>query len=266
MNSLCRYLTRITGYLGLLIMIFPGMGIGYDSASKELTSKVNSGQRVDGGGKIIISKLATASTDKKPPEKTRAQQSPSAKKQLLQTQNKRTQQSESTKKQLLHSEPARQPVAEVQSPDITVPIETSLPPPEVEPIMEIHEVQEPIISGPLTPADQTLLLTEIRSQLLNDVTETRSQQLDKDIASPVSKKNDDIQMVSNKLAPEHAPQQDSIQDIVGIIARLLMKFSLITVCCITLFFSFSALKIAKSNQVALGLGKKMAQDEIGNIY
>ncbi len=61
--------------------------------------------------------------------------------------------------------------------------------------------------------------------------------------------------------------RSSIHDNVGIIARLLLKFSLITVCCIALYFSFSALQIAKSNQRALsGFGKKMAQDETGDIY
>jgi hypothetical protein len=43
-------------------------------------------------------------------------------------------------------------------------------------------------------------------------------------------------------------KKEPIQDKIAIITRLLLKFSLITVCCITLFFSFSALQMAKSNR------------------
>jgi hypothetical protein len=147
-------------------------------------------------------------------------------------------QSASAKTQMKRSgsKPARQPVAKSQSPDVEAPI--NFPPlPEMERIVETPAIQEPITTVPLMPAGQAPLLTEGPPQPLND-----------DNVPPVSKKDDDIQTASKKLAPEYAPQQDSIHDTVGIIARLLLKFSLITVCCIALFFSFSALQIAKSNQ------------------
>ncbi len=240
MNSLYRYLIKITGCLGLWIMIFPGLGMGYDSASAKLASNINSGQPADSGGKIIMLKLATESPKKQLqlPAKIPAQQDPPAKMQLQHTGSKRTQQSASSKMQMKRSGSKRtqQPVAKPQSSDVTVSINAP-PLPDVEHIIETPAIQERIISEPLMPADKTPLLTEIHPQPLNE-----------NKMSPVSKNDDDIQMASKKHIPEYAPQQDSIHDTVGIIARLLLKFSLITVCCIALFFSFSALQIAKSNQ------------------
>lgn len=240
MNSLYRYLIRITSCLGLWIMIFPGLGMSYDSAPTKLPSKVNSGQPADVGGKIIIMKLATESPQKQlhVSEDVHTQQPPPVKMRLQHNRSKRSKQSASAKTQIKRSgsKPARQPVAKSQSPDVAAPI--NFPPlPEMERIIETPAIQEPIITEPLMPAGQAPLLTEGHPQPLND-----------DNVSPISKKDDNIQTASKKLAPEYAPQQDSIHDTVGIIARLLLKFSLITVCCIALFFSFSALQIAKSNQ------------------
>ncbi len=87
MNSLYRYLTKITGFLGLWIMIFPGLGLDCDSASAKNRQQMSIPDKPsDGGGKIIMLKIATESPDKqfRFPERARAQQSPSAKKQLLQ--------------------------------------------------------------------------------------------------------------------------------------------------------------------------------------
>ena len=67
MNSLYRYLTKITGFLGLWIMIFPGLGLDCDSASAKSAANINSEQTVYGGGKIIMLKIATESPNKRIP-------------------------------------------------------------------------------------------------------------------------------------------------------------------------------------------------------
>jgi hypothetical protein len=240
MNPLYRYLTRITSFLGLWLMISPGLGMSYDSAPEKLPSKVNSEQPADGGGKIIIMKLATESPQKElhVSQGIRTQQPPPAKMQLQQHRNNHSKQSASAKTQMKRSgsKPARQPVANPQLSNVAAPI-YSPPLPEMEHIVETPAIQAPIFTEPLIPAGQTPLLTEDHPQPLYD-----------DNVPPISNKDEDIQTTSKKLAPEYALQQDSIHDTVGIIARLLLKFSLITVCCIALFFSFSALQIAKSNQ------------------
>jgi len=233
MNSLYRYLSKTAGYLVFLIMIFSGLGMDSDSALAKSASNANE------GGKITMYNLATDSPNKQlqPVGKISVQQPPSAKIQLQYTLSKRTQQSASAKTRMHRSENKieRQPVAKHQSSDIAVPINDP-PIPDVEKINETSEIQKPVISEQLLPADPTPLLTEARTQPFND---------DK---LPSISKMDNVIHTASKLTPESAPQQDSIHDTVGIIARLLLKFSLITVCCIALFFSFSALQIAKSNQ------------------
>jgi hypothetical protein len=244
MNSIYRYLTRITSCLGLWIMIFSGLGMGYDSASAELPSKVNSGQPADGGGKIIILKL-TPESPQKPLQVSagdiRTQQPPPAKMPLQFHRSSRVHQDASAKmtRKRSESKPAQQPDAKPQLSDVTAPINAQQQP-EMEHIAETPAIQEPIITEALMPAGQTPLLTE----------KPRPEPLQADNAPPVSsKKDDDIQSTaSKKRAPEYAPQQDSIHDTVGIIARLLLKFSMIIVCCIALYFSFTALQIAKTNQ------------------
>ncbi|MDO9111552.1 MAG: hypothetical protein Q7U40_12905, partial [Desulfatirhabdiaceae bacterium] len=204
MNSLYRYLIKITGFLGLWIMIFPGLGLDCDSASAKSAANVNSEQTADGGGKIIMLNIMTESPNKRIPlpGKIPAQQPPSAKKQLEHSGSKRVK---------------KQPVAKHQSSDVTVPINAPrLPDPE--PIIETPEIQETVILEPQMPAAAIPLLTETHPQPLNDKN-----------VPPVSKINDDTQTASKKPIPEYAPQQDFIHDNVGIIARLLLKFSLITV-------------------------------------
>jgi hypothetical protein len=241
MNSPCRYLTRITSCLGLWILIFPGLGMGYDSSPAELTSKVNSGQTAGGGGKIIMLKIAAESPQKQIQVSgdILTQQPPPAKMQLQHKISKRAQHAASFKTQMKRSGSKRtqQSVADPQSSEAAAP--TNAPPlSEMEHIVETPAIQEPMTIEPLVPAGQTPPL----------LTKTLPQPLNVDNVTPVSNKDDGIQAASKKPAPEYSPQQDSIHDTVGIIARLLLKFSLITVCCIALFFSYSALQIAKSNQ------------------
>jgi hypothetical protein len=207
-------------------MIFPGLGLDYNSASAKSAANVASEQPADRGGKIIVLKIASDSLNKQVqlPGQIPAQPPPSAKTQMEHTGSKRAK---------------KQPVAKHQSPDVPVPITVQhLPDPE--PIIETPEIQESIILEPQMTAAAIPLLAETHPQPLND----------KNMPT-VSKINDDIQTASKLTIPEYAPQQDFIHDNVGIIARLFLKFSLITVCCIALYFSFSALQIAKSNQRAL---------------
>jgi hypothetical protein len=241
MNSLYRYLTRIASCLGLWILIFLALEMGYDSASAIAESKVNSGQPADGGGKIIMMKLAAESPKNQlqASGNIRTQQPPPAKMHLKHKRSNRAQHAASAETQMKPSgsNPRQQSVAEPQSSEVAAPINAP-PLPEMEHIAEIPAIQEPIITEPLMPAGQTPTF----------LTETRPQPLNVDNVPPVSKKDDNIQTASIKPASEYTPKPDSIHDTVGIIARLLLKFSLITVCCIALYFSFSALQIAKSNQ------------------
>jgi len=240
MSSLYRYLIKITGCLGLWILIFPGPGMGYDSVSEKLPSKVNSGQPADGGGKIVMLKLAAESPKKQLQLSgdIRAQQPPPVNVQLQYNRSNRVQHAASAKTQSKRfaSKRTPQPVADLHSSVVAAPTNAT-PLPEMENIVETPAIQEPIITETLMPAGQTPLSTEIHPQPPNDGN-----------VPPVSKKVDDFHTASVRRDPEFAQQQDSIHDMVGIIARLMLKFSLITVCCIALFFSFSALQIAKSNQ------------------
>jgi hypothetical protein len=241
MNSFYRYLIKATACLGLWMMIFPILGMGYDSTSAKSASNADFEQPIQGGGKVIMMKLAT-DTPKKQfqlSENTLTQQPPSKIKQLQRTSNKQTQQSSASAKTHLRnsgSKRTKQPVAKNQPSDLTVPTNAS-PQPDAEHIAEPPEIHEAIFTEPIMPVDPAPLLTETHPPTFNT-----------DDVSTVSKKNDDITTASIKLSPEYTPQQDSIRDNVAIIARLLFKFSLITVCCIALFFSFSALQITKSNQ------------------
>jgi hypothetical protein len=240
MSSLYRYYTRITICLGLWIMISPSPVMGYDSAPAELPSKLNSEQRADGGGKIIMMKLAAESPQKQSQAKgdPPTQQPPPAKMPLTHNRSRRTQHAASAKTLIKRAEskPARQPVAEPQSADVAAPINAPLP--EMEPIAESPAIHEPIITELLMSAGAPPPI----------LTVTRPQPPDVDDVTTVSKKDDDIQADLKKTTPEYAPKQDSIHETVTIIARLLLKFSLIILCCTALFFSFSALQIAKSNQ------------------
>jgi hypothetical protein len=251
MNLHRRYITRIAGCLVLWILLLPGSGIGDDSSSKKMTPHVNSRQLTDGGGKIVMSKLWTESPHERlqPPVNLPADLPLSAKLQLQQTISKRTKKSASAKSQRQQSDAnhAEKPNANPLSSEISVSINAP-PPPHEEQIAETPEKQEPIISEPLMPADLTPLLSEAHLQLLDNDTTTDPQFVYDDTAPAAAEKYGEIQTVSNKSAPEYATQQDSMHDIVGIIARLLLKFSLIAVCCITLFFSFSTLQITKSHQ------------------
>jgi hypothetical protein len=226
MNSLYRYLIKVTGFWGLWVMVFPGLGLDFDSAYAKSATNVNSVQTADGGGKIIMLRSAMEAPNKRIqlPGKIPAQQPPPAKTQQVHSASNRGK---------------KQPVAKHQSADVSVPI-NARPLPDPEPIIETPEIQKTIILEPQMPAAAIPVLTETDLQPLNDK-----------IVPPVSPINDDIQTVSEKTIPEYAPQLNFIHDNVGIIVRLLLKFSLITVCCIALYFSFSALQIAKSNQRAL---------------
>ncbi len=251
MNLHRRYITRIAGCLVLWILILPGPGMGDDASSATTTPRVNSRHLADGGGKIVMSKLSTESPHERlqPPVNLPAELPLSAKLQLQQTISKRTKQSASAKSQRQRSDGnhAEQPIAKPLSSEVFVSINAP-PSPHEEQIAETPEKQEPIISEPLMPADLTPLLSEAHLQLLDDDTTTDPQFVCDDTAPAAGEKYGEIQTVSNKSTPEYAPQHDSTHDIVGIIARLLLKFSLITVCCITLFFSFSTLQITKSHQ------------------
>ena len=251
MNLLRWNITRTAGCLVLWILILPAQGMGDDSSSAKMTPHVNSRHLANGGGKIVVSKLSTESSHERlqSPVKLPAELPISTKLQLQQTISKRTKQSGSEKSQRQRSDGkhAKQPIVRHQSSEVSVSINAP-PPPHEEQIGTTPEKQEPIISEPLMPTDLTPLLSEAHLQLLDDDTMTDPQFVYDDTAPALGEKHGDIQTVSNKSTPEYAPKQDSIHDIVGIIARLLLKFSLITVCCITLFFSFSTLQITKSHQ------------------
>ncbi len=244
MNSFYRYLTRITRFLGLWIVIFPGLGMGYDAATANLPLKINSSQSADGGGKIMMQKLATESSPKQLQASAQIhdQQPPPAKMHPQLGRSKHAHQSAAAKPRKMHaqsSKPKRQPVVQAQSSETATPVNAP-PPPETEHIDETPAMQAPVTAEPPVAVDQTPLSTKSLSQPYHD-----------ENLPSTGKKDDDIQVSSikpSKSVPEYAPQLESIPETVGIIARLLFKFSLITVCCIALYFSFSALQIAKSNQ------------------
>jgi hypothetical protein len=240
MNSIYRYLTRITVCSGLWIMIFIALGTGDDSAFAKSRPDVNSEPYAKRGGKITMYNLSTDSPNKpvQLPEKIRVQHSSSAKIQLQYTLSKRTQQTATAKSQLQRpeSKSAQQPDANQQLSDASVP-KMTLPPPDVERIVETPEFQQPIVSEPMKPDDPAPL-----------VIEASTQPMDADTASFAGIKEDVIQPTTNDIFPKFLQQLDSVHDTLGIIARLLFKFSLIIVSCVALCFSFSALQIAKTNQ------------------
>jgi hypothetical protein len=240
MNSIYRYLTRITVCSGLWIMIFIALGTGDDSAFAKSRPNVNSEPSAKRGGKITMYNLATDSPNKpmQLPEKIHGKQSSSAKIQLQYTVSRRTQQTATAKTQLQRPEnkSAQQPDANQQLSDATVPKMTP-PPPDVERIVETPEIQKRIVSEPIKPDDPAPLPIEARPQ-----------PMDADTASIAGIKEDVIQPSTNDIIPNFVQQLVSVHDTLGIIARLLFKFSLIIVCCVALYFSFSALQIAKSNQ------------------
>ncbi len=241
MNALYRYLIKITSCLGLWILISPGLGMAYDAASAQLPSEVGSGQPADQEVRIVYMKPAAASPNNQVHHSgnIRSKQHSHAKKHVRHNGSQQAKKSVSakTQKKSEDSKHAQPSVANPKSSDVSVPVKAA-PLPKMEYKIETPAIQEPIITEPMMYTGQTPLLAG----------KTWPQPLNDDNAPPVSKKDDEIRTVSKIPASEYAPQQNSIHDTVSIIARLLLKFSLITISCISLFFSFSALQIAKSNQ------------------
>ena len=238
MNSLNYCLTKVTARSGLLVLIILMLGLNYGSASAKVAINATTKQSAGGKGKIVMLKLATESPQKQSPTSADilAQQSASTRIQLQRTTGKRTQQTASAKTQTqsAESKQVQQPVSKNQSSDAPAPA-TVATQHNAEKIVEPPVTQGVITSEPL-PASQPSSFADPQPQPLTK----------KNMAA--DNMNEDIRTISKISDPEITPPKESIQDMVGIITRLLLKFSLITVCCITLFFSFSALQIAKSNQ------------------
>ena len=239
MNSLNHYIAKITGRLGLVILFILILGLYYASAFAKEATLANAKQSAGGKGKIVMLKLATESPQKQAPSSTDilAQQSASTRIQLLRTTGKRTQQPASAKTQIqsTESKQLQQPVAKNQSSDAPSPTTVTARQSAEKIVEPPAAAQAAIISEPL-PAGQPSALVDPPSQPLTNEN------------MAVVKLNEDSRTPLINTDPVVAPPKEPVHSTVGIITRLLLKFSLITVCCITLFFSFSALQIAKSNQ------------------
>ena len=115
-----------------------------------------------------------------------------------------------------------------------LPTRATLPSDNADQPLRMSEKQWP--SETQTPADPNSSLNRSRPQ---------SYSLDE--LPSASKMNEGAYASSRNIPNESDSKQSSVFELVGLIARFLLKISLIIMCCLALFYSFSALQIVKSH-------------------
>jgi len=239
MNSPNHCRTRITGCFNLWLMVSLVLGMNYAAASANAAASADAKKSADGKAKIVMLKLKLVTETPQKQLQSKAdildQQPASTRIQLQRTIGKRSQPISSTQMPIQHSgNNIDQPVSRNQSSDASSPPAIA-PQHNMEKKVETADIQKIKILEPQPPDKPT-------SSVAAEALPQPSMQED----LPARKINADILTTTRTPPAELTPKQESIHDKVAIITRILLKLSLITVCCITLFFSFSALQIAKS--------------------
>ena len=232
----------MTGSLRLWGIIVLLIGMNFHSVYGTETGNTVSKTPAGGKGKIMMMKLSTESLEIKaqPIVHTPTQPPASANNQLKHSSKNPSRQAGTV---IAHSQPAEikpiPPKAD-KTPSVDAPVSSA-----------VTTQQEGEKIGPTTEHQENsiprLRMATETPTPVTDPSPRRSTVNEKEL-NPVKTINLDTQKTSNSSDPELASKKGPIQDKIAIITRLLLKFSLITVCCITLFFSFSALQMAKSNR------------------
>jgi hypothetical protein len=245
MNSFFRCLIKSVGLLGLWIMIFPYVGATYEPIPAELTANTNLRETPDINGNIIVVLKRwdrILIQDEKPDWAN-----------VVYEKNGNNINGWVFAKYLLKTavapqEPKTRDLAD--KPNIQAPqsfpdtgLANSAPPPER--IVEAAEKQRTIVSEPLPPPDKS-------------VPNKTSRPLSGDDVSAFFKNKEDSSIIADNLNLKSG--QASYYELIGGITRFLFKISLIIMSCVALFFSYSALEIAKSNRYV------QSEDDKYNLY
>jgi hypothetical protein len=235
MNSLFRCLIKSVGFLGLWTIIFPNMGVTYDSIPAVLTANTYLREAPDKNGKIIVifKKGDRIFVQDENPQWANVVYDKIghkingwvAAKYLLKTATA----PQELKAKGFEDKPAN------QAPQSIADTGFADPPPPPERNADTAEKQKTIVSEPLTPSDKTVANKATRPLSGDDVSSIFKNKVDNRIKAEDS-----------NLESEHA----SSYGLIGVITRFLFKISLVIMSCVALIFSYSALQIAKSNRHA----------------
>ena len=245
MNSLFRFLIKAVGFLGLWMMFFPNMGATQEPIPAELTAYTYLRETPDKNGKTIV-KLKKGDPvfvqDENPQWANVVYEKNGHKingwvsaKYLLKTA-------------IVPQEPKTKDFADKPANQASQPISDTgfADPPPPERIAEATEKQQAIISEPLAPSDKI-------------VANRATNPLSGDDVSSFFKNKEDIRIKAEDTNLESG--QASTYELIGAITRFLFKISLVIMSCVALFFSYSALQIAKSNRLVqyVADGEKIAR-------
>lgn len=233
MNSLFRCLIKWAGFLGLWMMIFPNLGATYEPFPAELTANTNLRELPDKNGKIIVvfkkgDRIFVQ--DENPQWANVVYEKNGLKingwvsaKYLLKIATA----PQELKAKDFEDKPANQAPQSFSDTGLANPS----PPPER--IAEAAEKLRTIISEPLPPSDKT-------------VADRATRPLSGDDVSSFFKNKEDFRIKAEDSNLESV--QASTYGLIAVITRLLFKITLVIMSCVALFFSYSALQIAKSNR------------------
>lgn len=265
MNSLNRRFIAIVGCSGFWTMILLCLWLGYSTVTGNTSPAEAAAKSMREGGKIVLTQLSngTAATYSPSSGKLQYQLASTAKTKSNHSHIKQVPQPASNqyKAQAAENSPSAQPAVSSQTSAESMPAASaSTSNPVINKSDEHPEIQKISVSEEPLPSPPTAQPAESRSVLTRTASASatpafpemsdRSQFQQDDTASPVRRKIEKIPAESPNPIVETASQMYPMQEIMEIIARSLLKFSLIVACCLSLYFSYSALQIAKSTQRA----------------
>lgn len=243
MNSLSHYFARMTACLRLGGIVILLLGMNFHAASGYETEKADDKTPAKGKGKIIMMKLSAPSLEKQtqPIGDMPTQPPASAKDETIKhSLKKHSRQASTTPAHSQDADIKPAPMKAVKQPSVDAPVPS--------PVISQH--QEGNIGQPAENHANKISERQTLAEKPIPVADPKPLQpsSDENLMSEVQPIKIDTQKADKISGGALASSKESIQEKVAIITRLLLKLSLITVCCITLFFSFSALQMAKSNR------------------
>lgn len=242
MNTLYHYFTKMTVCLRLWGIIILMIGMNFHSVYGKEPANTDSKTPAGGKGKIMMMKLSTESPEIKayPIVHIPTRPPASANNQLKNSSNRPSRQAGAV---IAHSQQAEIkpiPPKTDKIPSVDAPVSSAV---------SAQQAGEKI--GPTTEhQENSVPRLRMANEAPTPVTgpSPRQSTVNEKELNDIKTINLDTLKTSNSSGLELNSKKEPIQDKIAIITRLLLKFSLITVCCITLFFSFSALQMAKSNR------------------
>lgn len=238
MYSLNHYFNKMTGYLRLWGIIILLSGMNYHPAIGMETTNTDNKAPAVGKGKIIMMKLSTEIPDKKTqPIENISPPAPASANNHLKHSSKPNRQAAAVTAHSQRAETRHVPQKDDNIPSVDTSLSSAVTPhPKTGQTTEHQENNIPRMR--LTAETQTpVIAPSLQQSTVND------KEMD-----PVKTITLDTNKTSNGPDTELTSTKKPIQEKIALITRLLLKFSLITVCCITLFFSFSAFQMTRTRR------------------